>query len=124
MDNKKVPHQGEILMLLVKRSGMDGKDVAKAMEINQSYLSKMFNFPALTDRVKRAAVKALGVDGSVFDQGIGYVLPDAVSTVGESRTPYNADAGSISPAQVALMIEEHRKERARLLAIIEKLVEK
>ena len=124
MDNEKKPHQGEILMLLVKRSGVDGKDLAKEMGINKSYLSESFKKPNLSAKIKRAAAQVLGVDESIFEQDPGYVLPDTSSVVGESRSSYGAENGSVSQAEFTRVMEEHRKERARLLAIIEKLVEK
>ena len=124
MENKKTPHEGEILMLLVKRSGRDGKDVAKQMGINQSYLSKIFNLQSLSSKIKAAASAVLGVDEGVFSQGLGYVLPE-VRDVGVSETePKHNNGGGMSAAEVARMMEQHAKERARLLAIIEKLVDK
>lgn len=124
MDNEKKAHEGEILMLLVKRSGKEGKDVAKQMGINQSYLSKIFNLQSLTPKIKRAASQVLGVDEAVFEQGVGYVLPEAATQqVSEPRGKYEKGSG-LSAAEVARLMEEHSKERARLLAIIEKLVAK
>lgn len=90
MDNKKEVHQGEVLMLLVKRSKMDGIEVAKMMNINPSYLSKLYNYGRLTIKVRRAAAITLGVDIDIFDTGLGYELPASrQERVGEPDEAYN-----------------------------------
>lgn len=108
MDNKKQVHQGEILMLLVKRSKMDGIEVAKMMNINHSYLSKLFKQSRLTVKVRNAAAITFGVDIDIFDTGLGYELPQArAERVGEADEEYNP------------LIEENERlknENARLAA--------
>ena len=108
MDNEKQVHEGEILMLLVKRSKMEGLEVAKSMGINQSYLSKLYNQPRLTSKVKVAASRVLAHDVAIFDTGIGYEIPE--------QRPIVLEDGGNEYARILDRVKVLEEENARMAA--------
>lgn len=110
MIKEKLVHQGEVLMLLVKRSSLDGIEVAKSMDINPSYLSRLYKSKSLTNKVKNKAAKILGVDPSIFDTGIGYEIPSSQGSVEEPDEEFLA-----LEAEVARLEEENRQLAEELL---------
>ena len=102
-------------MLLVKRSKKEGVEVAKAMNINQSYLSKLYNQPGLTIKVRRAAAQALGVNIEIFEHGLGYAMPpESSDRVGDGTgLEYETLAAEVErlKAENAKMAEELLRER-------------
>lgn len=106
MSKENSVHQGEVLMLLVKRSGLEGLEVSKRMGINQSYLSKLYKSASLTHKVRISAARVLGVDISVFDDGLGYAYPSGVEApLREPDQVYDA---------IDAEIERLKDENARL----------
>lgn len=72
MDTENNIHQGEVLMVLVKRSKSDRTAIAKLLGVTGNYLSDAYRRPVLTRKMKLAAATVFGVDESVFEHGIGY----------------------------------------------------
>lgn len=83
--------QGEVLLLLIHRSGLKDKDVAKYLKIHPGHLSKIKKDEVLSSKVKSSAAELFQVDSSVFD-GMGYSLPDlSAEEVKEEQSTYNKD---------------------------------
>lgn len=97
------PHEGEALMLLVRRSRMKGVDAAKALGVQPESLSRMYQRQKLTDRVKMEASR-------VFDVPLSYF-----SSIGEDV----ANAAQRPPTDRAAMLE---KENPELEAMRQKLI--
>lgn len=113
MNNEKEVHQGEILMLLVRRSGKEGAEVANAMGINQSYLSRLYKSKKLTNKVKASACRVLGVDIPIFETGLGYDVLDKITEVRESSEQYESLKKEVEAlrAEVKRLAEENERER-------------
>lgn len=91
MDNNKHVHQGEILMLLSKRSHLDGAEIAEKMGISRNYLSDIYRRERLSKKIIASAANVFGVEVSIFDTGIGYSIPNStVERVGESGDYYKS----------------------------------
>lgn len=90
MDNKKQVHQGEILMLLSRRSRLDGAEIAQRMGISRNYLSDIYRRESLSNKIRLSAASVFGVDIDIFDTGLGYELPSSrEERVGEPDEAYN-----------------------------------
>ena len=76
MENEKTLHQGEILMLLVKRSRISNEEVSKNMNIARGYLSDSFRRPVLSKKMIKSASEFFGVDESVFQTGLYPGIPE------------------------------------------------
>ncbi|MBU3682394.1 MAG: hypothetical protein FGM16_10725 [Flavobacterium sp.] len=110
MEKEKLVHQGEVLMLLVKRSGLEGIEVAKSMDIHPSYLSRLYKSKSLTSKVKSKAALLLGVDASIFETGLGYDIPALQGIVEEPDEEFRA-----LEAEVERLEEENRQLAEELL---------
>lgn len=124
------PSQGDILLLLINRSGLSKTDVAKSLNVHPAHLSKLFRSEILTQKVKGAAATLFGVDESVFESGLYPDVPEVdAGYVAERVERYDRDApvrlDGLTAAEVMRYLEEkdrrHFEERARLLGIIENL---
>jgi len=92
MISEKRLSEGEILLLLIHRSGMKDRDVAAYLKIHPGHLSKIKKDEFLSAKVKVAAAELFGVGVSVFDSGMGYSLPDvSASGANESAPKYEND---------------------------------
>ena len=132
MDNNKKAREGEVLMLLVKRSGKEGREVAESLGITPGYLSTLYKSEILRKVFKKRVIAYFGVDESVFngDHLIGIPEP---SMVAEPVGRYvKGKVEEMSAAEVLRYLEDkdkrfeaervrHFQERDRLLKIIENL---
>lgn len=88
-DNKIPAHNGEVLMLLAKRSKMDRDEIARRLGIRPNYLSDCYRRPMLSRKIKLASARVFGVDESIFETGIGYEIPIGQDErVGEAEVEY------------------------------------
>jgi len=115
--------EGEILLLLVRRSGRDGKEIAEMLNIHPNHLSKLYKSESLTQKIKRSAARIFKVDESVFFNINGIGLPSA-DIVKEPDNEYGK-VEEMTALDAFRYLEEkdkrHFEERARLLGIIENL---
>jgi transcriptional regulator with XRE-family HTH domain len=136
MDKEKSLTEGEALLLLVRRSGKSGVDVAELLNIHPNHLSKLYKSERLTSKLKNRAAQVFGVPLSAFDVGEAarVSIPDMVE---EPRLEYKrgVEIEDLTAAGVLRYLEEkdrwfeaerarHFEERARLLGIIENLTKK
>ena len=92
MAKQKRLSEGEVLLLLVHRSGMKDKDVAAYLKIHPGHLSKIKKDEFLSTKVKDAAAELFGVDVSVFESGMDYALPDlGAAEVSEPKGRYEKE---------------------------------
>lgn len=100
-------HQGEILMILVKRSKMDRTEIAKTLNISPQYLSMLFKKSTITKRKRMEIAQFFGVDESVFETGVGYSLPNTTSVAAEDRPELEAELQKLE--------QENKRLAAQLL---------
>lgn len=133
MDNEKSLTEGEALLLLVRRSGKQGVEIAKMLNIHPNHLSKLFKSERLTSKIKNRAAHIFNVPLSTFDaiDSDSISLPDAINepeSIYEKRPKIeNLTAGDVLKylEEKDRWFEDERRryyeERGRLLAIIENL---
>ncbi len=128
MNNEKSLSEGEALLLMVRRSGKSGAEIAQLLNIHPGHLSKLFKSEKLTFKIKKKASEVFNVDMSEFgDKDSDELLPDRV---GEPVAKYERAKGveEMTAAEVLRYLEEkdkrHFEERARLLGIIENLTKR
>lgn len=130
MEKNTTHRQGDVLLLLVHRSGMQKKEVAEKLEIHPNHLSRVFDSEKLTKKVRLKAAKLFNVPESAFDnQEFTAALKDIPGMLKEADVPYKpVDLSGLTAAEVFKLLEEndrrHYEERGRLLAIIENLTKK
>lgn len=131
MNNYSTLTEGEILLLLVRRSGMEAKDIAEKLNIHPGHLSKLFKSEKLTSKIKRGASDLFGVPLDIFRNASSENFPDFNFT-NEPIAPYKTGKEPLTAAEVLRYLEEkdkafelersrHHDERSRLLVIIENL---
>ena len=114
MDNEISLHEGEILRILIRRSGKKVDDIAPLMGIVPNSLSRIFRSEKLTSKQKRLAANALDVDVSIFETGQGISLPD-MTKVEEPAGKY----ANVDPD----VLEENRRLKEELERTINDLME-
>lgn len=75
--------QGEKLMLLVKRDPRNTEEIAEAMEIDKSYLPRLYKMDILPPKPLRKAAAVFQVPESYFREAVE--IPD---TLAEPQRPY------------------------------------
>lgn len=120
------PSEGEVLLLLVKRSKKSNTEIAKMLDIHPNHLSKLFKSEKLTIKIKQKAANAFGVPVSWFEGKYLPHIPGFDFHVDEPEVEYSKEAfGDMTATDVLRYLEEkdrrHYEERARLLGIIENL---
>jgi len=126
-------------MILAHRSKLSASDICKGLEINASYLSRLYKSELLTENIRRRAARLFQVPESVFRDG---EVGEGESVVNEPPARYEAmkrEVEGMTAAEVLRYLEEkdkrhhaervekdrqHHEDRGRLLAIIERLTEK
>ena len=92
MEPEKHRHQGEALLILVRRSGREGKDVAKDLDIAPESLSRMYKKQSLTKKTIRKAVATFGVEeGYFYEEPNSRSGRDAGDIVGEPTPSYRTE---------------------------------
>lgn len=83
MKEKKEPHEGERLVLLIRRSSMKSQDVAKAIGIEPESLSRMKKFPKLSDGIKLKICQLFSLPLSYFtdDSDARPTMPDQLKAL-------------------------------------------
>lgn len=125
MNNEKSLTEGEALLLLVRRSGKPGVEIAKLLNIHPNHLSKLFKSERLTLKLKKQAAEVFNVPLSTFD-AIKSSEVSALDIVNEPEPKYEKrNFEEMTAAEVLRYLEDkdrrHYEERARLLGIIENL---
>lgn len=126
--NIKQPSEGEVLRLILRRSGKRNGEIAKMLEIHPNHLSKLFKSEKLTRKIKERVSAAFGFDISVFSGPDLASLPNP-SILYEPDVEYRKmDFEDLSAAEIMRYLEDkdrrHHEERIRLLGIIENLTKK
>ena len=115
--------QGEILRILVKRSGKSNAEIAKALNINTNHLSKIFNSEMLSKKVKQTAIEYFEVDNEYFERASGYSsLSDSGNEVNEPGSDYKK--GMYMGDLLKLIKEkerQHSDEMKKLYSLLEKV---
>jgi hypothetical protein len=126
MDKSRYLTEGELLLLLVRRSEIDAKNIAEKLNIHPGHLSKMFKSERLTNKMKRAICKLFELPDTFFDDTDGSSIP--VFTVNEKQQEYGIEIEDMTAGEALRYLEEkdrrHYEERGRRLAIIENLTKK
>lgn len=126
MNKEKSLTEGEALLLLVRRSGKSGVEIAKLLNIHPNHLSKLFKSERLTSKLKNQAAEVFNVPLSAFDTVTGAVdipLPDVVN---EPETKYEAvpRLDSMSVGELLEYLERkdirYHEERSRLIGLLER----
>ena len=65
--------EGELLLILVRRTGKDTKQVAADLDITPQYLSTLFKKNALPQKVKEKVVDYFKLSSEYFSQDVSYV---------------------------------------------------
>lgn len=81
---------GEILLVLVRRSGLEGREVAAKLGIDPATLSRLYKKDHLSKSIIDSASELFGVDKSIFETGLGYEIPDLKAEFGEPNEEYKA----------------------------------
>lgn len=83
MKDQKEPHEGERLVLLIRRSSMKSQDVAKAIGIEPESLSRMKKFPKLSDGIKLKICQLFSLPLSYFtdDSDARPTMPDQLKAL-------------------------------------------
>lgn len=101
--------KGEILLILVRRSGLEGKEIASKLGIDPATLSRLYKKEKLSKSIIDAASEVFGVDKSIFETGIGYDVPDKTLNAEEPDEEYLA-----LEAEVERLHDEIRKLSAEV----------
>lgn len=120
MENEKAK-QGEILMLLVHRSGFTGKEAAEKLNIHPSHLSKLFRSEFISEKMRRKACDVFSVPYEVWRNP---EMVEDVRTLQEPAAEYRSAADLLLDRldRIEQMLGEMQGwqgERLRLLGIIE-----
>lgn len=126
MLEKTILKEGEVLLLLQRKSGKTVAEVAQLLEIHPNHLSKIFKSERLTEKVRKKAAKVFNVLESDFS---GNTVAEFPQSANEPEVKYEKrKVEEMSAAEVMRYLEEkdkrHYEERGRLLAIIENLTKK
>jgi transcriptional regulator with XRE-family HTH domain len=120
---KEAMNEGEKLLLLVRRSGKQNKDVAELLDIKPTSLSRIFRSETLTSKVKRKAAEVFGVEEGFFSDPDA-PLPAPPPTVAEpapkyQSAPVRTDAELL--AENARLQAENEALRAEVLDLLRDL---
>lgn len=126
MESKSTLRQGDILLLLIHRSGMSRTEVAKKLDIHPNHLSRLYKSEILTNKIKTRASKLFDVPISAFDDAELAKSGEELQILDESSPMLNLNnLENLSAPEIFRYLEEkdrrHHEERARLLGIIENL---
>ena len=100
--------QGEILLILVRRSSREGRDIASSLGIDPAYLSRLYKKSILPKSIIDKACLVFGISEDVFAQE----LPE---TLKEEAPPY----GNYTPEEYERLtkeLEEAKRETLELKA--------
>lgn len=117
-----------MLLLLVRRSGREVKDIAKDFDVAPTSMSMMFKKQKLSSKIKKRAVAVLGVPPDYFNSP-----GDPVHETEPTHEPINQEEADLwkeiaeLKKEIARLADEHRKHgtiEEKLLNIIEQLTKK
>ena len=126
MNVKTTLKEGEVLLLLQRKSGKTVAEVAHLLEIHPNHLSKIFKSEKLTSKIRNKAALIFGVQENDFS---GNSIAEFPQSANEPDVKYDSKKiEDLSASEVMRFLEEkdrrHYEERGRLLAIIENLTKK
>lgn len=126
MIEKTTLKEGEVLLLMQRKSGKSVSEVAQLLEIHPNHLSKIFKSEKLSSKIRIKAANVFGVHESDFS---GNTMTEFPQSANEPDVKYEKrKVEEMSAAEVMRYLEEkdkrHYDERGRLLAIIENLTKK
>ena len=102
--------EGEKLLLLIRRSKRQVKDVAEDLEIKPTSLSRMFKSESLTLKIKKRASALFGVPDGYFEPG------DQADEVNEETPAYVRTYTSEEVKRLTKELEEAKREALELKA--------
>ena len=111
MEHGHLVKHGEVLLLLVKRSGKEGKEVARDLGLAPSYLSTLYKSDSIREVRRRQIAQYFGVDASIFETGEG--LPDMTKAEEHTGKYANVDPD---------VLEENRRLKEELERTINDLM--
>lgn len=109
--------QGEILLILAKRDGRSAEEIAEAMEIDKSYLPRLYKMDVLPRKPLERA-KAVFADAEILFAEAG----EKMSRVEEPVSTYRTSSPSPTSGPPEYLTEENvslREEIARLTKMLE-----
>lgn len=113
--------QGEIFLILSRRSGKQGKEIAEAMGIDPSYLSRSYQKATLPKSLREKACAFFGVEMSTFDQS--EIRLESVGLTDDAAA--DNERGAIDWKQEAERLEqENALLRERVDALLDVIVGK
>ena len=107
--------QGEKLMLLVKRDSRSTEEIAEAMEIDKSYLPRLYKMDILPPKPLKKAAAVFQVPESYFLETVE--MPD---TLAEPQRPYAQSAVDVEIIRLRAENDQLRAEIDRLTRTLEK----
>lgn len=110
--------QGEKLLLLVRRDRRSAEEIAQAMDIDKSYLPKLYKMEVLPPKPLKKAMEVFHVSESYFAENV-----EIPNTVAEPPSDYRRGAAPGSTEDLARLQEENealRTEITRLRQMLEK----
>jgi len=110
--------QGEKLLLLVRRDRRSAEEIASAMDIDKSYLPKLYKMEVLPPKPLKKALEVFHVSESFFAENV-----EIPNTVAEPSSFYRSVMSPGSEEDFARLQEENealRVEITRLRQMLEK----
>lgn len=110
--------QGEKLLLLVRRDRRSAEEIAEAMDIDKSYLPKLYKMEMLPPKPLKKAMEVFHVSESYFTENV-----EILGGVSEPGSTYRGAAQPGSMEDLARLEEENevlRMEITRLRQMLEK----
>jgi hypothetical protein len=106
--------QGEKLLLLVRRDRRSAEEIAQAMDIDKSYLPKLYKMEILPPKPFKKAMEVFHVSESYFTENVE-IVSEPSATYRRSGLPSTEEMAHLEEENEAL-----RTEIARLRQMLEK----
>ena len=117
MENNKKNSEGEALLILVRRSGMTGREVAQALDLTPATLSRHYKRQTLTKKVRRKAAALFDVSEDYFSK---HQLPE--QTAAEPPAKYTPRSDVIAKLEKENEQLKRELEQMRLRLVEQQLI--
>ena len=117
MENNKKNSEGEALLILVRRSGMTGREVAQALDLTPATLSRHYKRQTLTKKVRRKAAALFDVSEDYFSK---HQLPE--QTAAEPPAKYTPRSDVVAKLEKENEQLKRELEQMRLRLVEQQLI--
>ena len=117
METNAKKSEGEVLLLLVRRSGLSGKSVAEALDISPETLSRLYKRQSLTPKARRRAAAFFDVSEDYFSK---HQLPE--QTAAEPPAKYTPRSDVIAKLEKENEQLKRELEQMRLRLVEQQLI--